>query len=154
MGVSYSKATIDGGFQRIMSLQEVRLDYNITSFLENSYASFNAKSATNPQGPFRRSLLHYAAMGDCTKIVCILLQNGAAVDCRDQNRRTPLHWAAEYGALDCVKILLKNGAELNAKDDMGSTPLEALLHAGTGQTAKTEAYLRKCAKETDAKRRK
>lgn len=34
----------------------------------------------------------------------------------------------------------------------GSASLEALLHAGTGQTAKTEAYLRKKgAKKTDAK---
>lgn len=143
MGASYSKAAIDDNFHRMMSIQEVRLDYNITSFLESAHASFKRESATNPQGPFRRSLLHYAAMGNCKKLVSILLQKGAAVDCRDQNMRTPLFWAAEYGALDCVKILSNNGAEINAKDDMGSTPLDVLLHSGTGRTVKTEAYLRK-----------
>lgn len=66
--------------------------------IKDEHASLST-SATNPQGPFKRSLLHYAAMGNCTELTHFL-QNGAAVDCRDQNQRTPLSWAAENGALD------------------------------------------------------
>lgn len=68
-------------------------------------------------------------MGNCTELLCFLLQNGAAVDFHDQNKRTPLFWAAEYDALESVKISLMNGAKINAEGDMFSTPLS------------TEAYL-------------
>lgn len=146
MGVSpHFKTMIDGEFQRMKTIKEITLNHNIMAFLDDAYASLNEKGVTNPQGPFKRSLLHYAAMGDCTELLHFLLQNGAAVDCRDQNKRTPLSWAAEYGALDTVKILLENNAEINSTDDMFSTPL-TWLHAADpsrGQITDTEAYLRK-----------
>ena len=105
-------------FQRMKTIREIELNHNIIAFLDDIHASLNEKGATNPIGPFKRSLFHYAAMGDCTELIRFLLQNGAAVDCRDQNKRTPLSWAAEYGALNTVKILLENGAEINSTDDM------------------------------------
>lgn len=151
---SHSKSIIDGKFQRMKSFRENRLDNDIMTFLKRACASLNAKGASNYQGPYKRPLLHYAAMGDCTELLRFLLQNGAEVDCHDQNKRTPLSWAAEYGALGTVKILLANGAKLNTTDDMFSTPLTWLLQAGTGQRADTEAYLRmKGAKEKGATRR-
>lgn len=158
MGVSpHSKSMIAGEFQRMKTIREVTLNHNIIDFLDDAYASLNEKGVTNPQGPFKRRLFHYAAMGDCTELICFLLQNGAAVDCRDQNKRTPLSWAAEHGALNTVKILLENSVKINSTDDMFSTPLTWLLHAAdpsTGQIAGTEAYLRKMgAKEKGAKRR-
>ena len=158
MGVSpHSKTMIAGEFQRMKTIREITLDHNIIAFLDDVYAPLNEKGATNPQGPFKRSLFHYAAMGDCTELIHFLLQNSAAVDCRDQNKQTPLSWAAEYGALNTVKILLENGAEINSTDDMFTTPETWLLHAADpsrGQVADTEAYLKEMgAKEKGSKRR-
>ena len=157
MGIPpHSKAVIDGEFRRMKTIREIRLDHDIMAFLDDVHASLNVKGATNSRGPFKRPLLHYAAMGNCTELIHFLLQNGAAVDGRDQNKRTALFWAAEYGALDAVKILLANGAKINARDDMFSTAVGSLLYAGNpmGQIAGTEAYLREMgAKEKGAKRR-
>ncbi len=55
--------------------------------------------------------------------VDVLVDEGAAVDAKDNNFRTPLHLAALRGGLDCVEILLSNSAELNAKDFQGLTAL-------------------------------
>jgi hypothetical protein len=151
-----SMAIIDGEFLRLKEFNEVKLNGDIRDFMEDAHSSFKSKGALNPRGPkFKKSLIHYAAMGDYSELLRVLLANGAARDDRDQNSRTPLSWAAEYGALESVKILLEEGAEINSKDDMFSTPLSWLVHAGapTPQLAATEAYLRKSgAKEKGAKR--
>ncbi|EAW21807.1 hypothetical protein KXV22_001150 [Aspergillus fumigatus] len=135
---------IDGEFQRLREFREIKLDDEILAFLQAANSSLKSKGATNPRGPFKRSLIHYAAMGDCSELLRLLLKTGAAKDDRDQNRRTPLSWATEYGALDSVKILLECGAKVNSTDDMYSRPLSWLMHSGaaTGQFEATEAYLR------------
>ena len=149
-----SKAVIHDEFQRMKTIKKIALNDDIIAFLKEAHASLKANGATNPQGPFKRPLLHYAAMGNCTELLRFLLQNGAAVDFCDQNKRTPLFWAAEYDALESVKILLKNGAKINAEDDMFSTPLSTLRHACKHKATETEAYLRMIgAKEKGAKRR-
>ena len=154
-GFPYSKALIHDEFQRMKTIREIALNDDIIAFLEMAHASLKANGATNPQGPFKRPLLHYAAMGNCTELLRYLLQNGAAVDCRDQNKRTPLFWAAEYDALESVKILLKNGANINAEDDMFSTPLSTLRHACEHEATETDEYLRMMGakQEEGAKRR-
>lgn len=149
-----SKAVIHDEFQRMKTIREIALNDDIIAFLEKAHTLLKAKGATNPQGPFKRPLLHYAAMGNCTELLHFQLQNGAAVDCCDQNKRTPLFWAAEYDMLESVEILLKNRAKINAEDDMFCTPRSTLRHACTHQATETEAYLRMMgAKEKGAKRR-
>jgi ankyrin repeat protein len=101
------------------------------NFLNDVHSSWASKAASNPRGPFKRSLIHYAAMGGCSELLRFLLRNGAAKDDRDQNKRTPLSWAAEYGAFTSVKILLEHGAKINSTDDMYSTPLSWLIHASS-----------------------
>ena len=61
-------------------MREIKSNNHILSFLENSYDSFKREGASNTRGPFRQSLIHYAAMGDCTELLEILLRNGAAKD--------------------------------------------------------------------------
>lgn len=149
-----SKAVIHDEFQRMKTIREIALNDDLIAFLEDAHASLMGKGASNPQGPFKRHLLHYAAMGNCTELLCLLLENGAAVDCRDQNKRTPLFWAAEYDALESVKILLMNGAKIKAEDDIFSTLLSTLRHACAHQARETEAYLIMMgAKEKGSKRR-
>lgn len=124
-----SMAIIDGEFLRLKEFNEVKLNADIQDFLEDAHSSFTSKGALNPREPrFKRSLIHYAAMGDCSELLHFLLATGAARDDRDLNSRTPLSWAAEHGALKSVKILLEDGAEINSMDDMFSN---AFVVAGT-----------------------
>lgn len=60
-GFPYSKALIHDEFQRMKTIREIALDDDIIAFLEMAHASLKANGATNPQGPFKRPLLHYAA---------------------------------------------------------------------------------------------
>jgi ankyrin repeat protein len=114
-----SMTIIDGEFQHLKSIREISLNKDVVAFLEDAHLSLKSKGICNPRGPFARSLVHYAAMGDCAELLLYLLQwkQGAAKEDRDQNKRTPLSWAAEYGALRVVKTLLDNGAKVNSMDD-------------------------------------
>lgn len=140
-----SMTIIDGEFQRLKKIPEIELDQDIVAFLDAAHSSLKSKGTLNPRGPFKRSLVHYAAMGDCCELLRCLLRAGADKEDWDQNRRTPLSWAAEYAALNSVKVLLEHGANINSMDDMYSTPLSWLRNAGkpTAQSKATKAYLRK-----------
>ena len=151
-----SKESIDQEFQRIFALREIQLDPKTLAFLKDAQASLGSKPPRTLEGPMRRSLMHYAAMGNCPELLRYLLLNNAAVDTRDRNNRTPLSWAAEYCSLDIVKILLDNGAKINSTDDMYTTPLSWLIHAGRpgAQHAIMKAFLiSKGASEKGFKRR-
>ncbi|KAJ5556062.1 hypothetical protein N7513_003704 [Penicillium frequentans] len=152
-----SREAIDAEFRRLMEIREIQLDPQALSFLKNAGNSLETKNIRDPRGPMERSLLHYAAMGDCSELIRYLLLNKARVNDQDRNKRTPLSWAAEYASLDAAKILLlKHGAKVNSLDDMYTTPLLWLLHAGpnSDQNALTEAYLiDKGARDKGAKRR-
>ncbi|KAJ5330492.1 hypothetical protein N7476_000275 [Penicillium atrosanguineum] len=151
-----SKKAIDEEFERLVKIREIQLDPEALKFLENACGSLGSKNMLDFRGPMKRSLLHYAAMGDCSELIRHLLLNNAAVDVRDRNKRTPLSWAAEYASLNAVKILLLNGAKINSTDDMYTTPLTWLLLAGpnNNHSAATASYLRKMGgKEKGMKRR-
>jgi uncharacterized protein len=64
------------------------------------------------------SALHYAATGPEPKIVALLLDHGAAIDCRSPNRSTPLMMAARYGAQASVDLLLARGADKRLRNDL------------------------------------
>jgi uncharacterized protein len=64
------------------------------------------------------SALHYAATGPEPKVVALLLDHGAAIDCRSPNRTTPLMMAARYGAEASVDLLLARGADKRLRNDL------------------------------------
>jgi ankyrin repeat protein len=141
-----STTTIDGEFKRLKNIQINALDKNIMAFLEATHISVQSEGICNPRGPFKRSLIHYAAMGDCTELLLRLLEIDAPIDDHDQNKRTPLSWAAEYGSYNATKILVENGAQVNALDNVYRTPLSWLEHAGHPDCKGlpvTKAYLKK-----------
>ena len=79
---------------------------------------------TNKQG---QNGLMLASQHGYSKIVSLLLENGANFDTKDKiNNNTALMIACRYGHLDCVKILLKNGACLN---DIGENGYNSFLMA-------------------------
>lgn len=151
-----SKQAIGEEFDRLTAIREIKLDPEALVFLENARASLGSKNILSLRGPMNISLIHYAAMGDCSELIRYLLLKNTGVDERDRNKRTPLSWAAEYASLNATKVLLLNGAKINSLDDMYTTPLTWLLQAGPNndQNALTEAYLiSKGAKDKGAKRR-
>lgn len=60
----------------------------------------------------------------------LLIENGAALDFKDQQDRTSLIWAAKSGHEAVTKLLIEKGAALNIKDIFGKT---ALTYAKEGR---------------------
>lgn len=137
---------IDREFKHLKDIQINALDKNIMAFLEKAQIFVQSEDIRDLRDPFKRSLIHYAAIGDCTELLLRLLDIGAPIDDRDQNRRTPLSWAAQYGSHNATRILVENGAQVNSLDDMYGTPLSWLKHAGHPDCKGlpvTKAYLKK-----------
>jgi ankyrin repeat protein len=65
--------------------------------------------------------LHWAAANGQTKLVEMLIANGAAAGGTDSWGRTPLHLGIRYR--DVVELLLSSGASVNAVDRFLNTPL-------------------------------
>lgn len=155
MKSALSRTDIGPEFDRVKSIREISLNKDLVMFVEKSYSSLQSRRVLKRRDPFKRSVLHYAAMGDCTNLLHFLLQGEPEIDSRDMYGRTPLSYAAEYGSLHVAKILLERGANVNAMDYEGSTPLAWLIHAGNPKCknlAATEAYLKKRGAKEDTMR--
>ncbi|CAP87142.1 putative ankyrin repeat protein [Penicillium chrysogenum] len=132
-------------FDHLKAVRAIYLNAKLVAFVENAHSSLQSRGRFKQRDCYKRSLLHYAAMGNCTNLLLYLLQSKPDIDSRDQWGRTALSWAAEYGSLAVANILLEQGANLNALDYEGGTPLTWLIHAGNPEMinlAATEAYLR------------
>ncbi|KAJ5481369.1 hypothetical protein N7475_000181 [Penicillium sp. IBT 31633x] len=149
-----SMTVIDGEFQRLKGIREIHCDEDVMAFLQDAQSTLKYQGIYNLRGPFKRSLIHYAAMGDCAELLIYLLQDGTTKNDLDQNKRTPLSWAAQYGALRTVKLLLDNGADINSMDDMYTTPLSWSTQAdrGPNQAATVDYLRRNCATRKGATR--
>ncbi|KAJ5742289.1 hypothetical protein N7533_011698 [Penicillium manginii] len=130
---------IDKEFELLKYIRENRLNKDIMNYLDKTHDEIQLRGICNPRGPYKKSLIHFAAMGDCTALLQNLLYIGALVDDLDHNKRTPLSWAAEYGSLGATRILLKNGAKVNSLDDIYCSPLTWLINAGSPQYKDLEA---------------
>lgn len=58
-----------------------------------------------------------------TRLLDLLVRNGADANYKDSRHVTPLHIATFDGKADCVRILLRARADTNLKDRHGQTPL-------------------------------
>lgn len=70
-----------------------------------------------------------ARKGDL-RMVLRLIENGAAVNGRDQNGWTALHRAAFKGRVDVARALVEKGVDVDAKDEEGYTALHCAVEAG------------------------
>jgi hypothetical protein len=89
----------------------------------------SSAAAAEPSG-----LLVAAALGDTAKIQT-LMDQGAALNERDELGRTPLMLAVIDGRPEVVRLLLDRGADPNAADNSGRTPLQMARQAGLRQIA-------------------
>ena len=69
------------------------------------------------------TVLHCAASAGHINVVCMLLDEGAAVDIEDEMGHTPLHFAAAWGREKLVPLLVSRGADVNAKAKNDATPI-------------------------------
>jgi len=68
--------------------------------------------------------LHQAVFfGRSTRMIRLLLERGAIVDCLTVFNETPLHFAANTNFLAAAQILLEYGANVNHKDKWLRTPI-------------------------------
>ncbi|KAF3441433.1 hypothetical protein FNV43_RR15347 [Rhamnella rubrinervis] len=61
-----------------------------------------------------------------------LLENGAAINGRDQHGWTALHRACFKGRMDAVRTLIEKGIDVDAKDEDGYTALHCATESGHG----------------------
>jgi ankyrin repeat protein len=138
MALHTPTSIIDKEFEHLKNMRENRLNKEIMNCLDKTQNEIQLRGIFNPRGPYKKSLIHFAAMGDCT-VSSKPTGRPYYRDDLDHNKRTPLSWAAEYGSLGATKILLKNGAKVNSLDDMYCSPLTWLIHAGSPREA-TRSY--------------
>ncbi|XP_059171165.1 putative ankyrin repeat protein RF_0381 [Physella acuta] len=59
----------------------------------------------------------------CTKMIHLLINQGAALNIADEHGKTPLHYCVEKMDLDYVNILIEAGADVNITDEKQETAL-------------------------------
>lgn len=88
-----------------------------------------AAEGTDPDAGDRKfgvTPLCWAALGDHTGIVELLIQHGASVDARNRDGATALHGAGFLGRAKAAELLLENGADPDARNHRGETPMYGL----------------------------
>lgn len=80
--------------------------------------------------------LHEAAAEGHLATAEQLIDEGAAINARDEAAKTPLHFAAEHGHMQTVSGLMERGADPTAVDVYGRTAYEYAHRNGHTATAK------------------
>ncbi|KAK8542904.1 hypothetical protein V6N13_136543 [Hibiscus sabdariffa] len=62
-----------------------------------------------------------------------LIENGAAIDGRDQHGWTALHRALFKGQTDAVKMLIEKGIDIDSRDEDGYTALHCAVESGQAE---------------------
>ncbi|HSZ07493.1 MAG TPA: ankyrin repeat domain-containing protein [Steroidobacteraceae bacterium] len=88
-----------------------------------SAAAAQAARSSSVTAPAPAALLSAAASGDVVQAGAVLDQGGA-VDARDELGRTPLMLAVIQNRPEVVRLLLNRGADPNRADSSGRTPLQ------------------------------
>lgn len=137
---------ITGEFRRLKRMRDNQLSEDVMNFVEEAHSLLKFSGISNPNGPFKRSLIHYAAMGDCQELLLQLVAIRTPIDLCDGDNRTPLSWAAQFGSYVTARILVENGANVNTLDNKFLTPLSWLLQNEKNETngyAALQLYLEK-----------
>lgn len=75
-------------------------------------------------------ILHILFTGD-SRLVRILIENGADVNLENGDNETALHIATVIGREEIVELLVKNNAEVNRRNRNEKTALDIAIEKGT-----------------------
>ncbi len=100
----------------------------------------NGASMEARENWWKRTPLMVAAGSGQTKLVELLLDRGAQIDCQGKQRLTALLYAARENKEEIVHLLLDRGANPNSEDSRGNTALE---YARQNKNYNLEAYIKK-----------
>lgn len=117
-----------GSFEIVQALLEHGADISTPNGFGNTALHVAATGGGLDGGP---SFLDFL-FGKYTKIMRLLLANGADPHVRNKQGATPLLDSAELGFKKGAELLLKHGAKVDAADDDGNTPLIAAAGNGGG----------------------
>ena len=105
---------------RAVSKEEPQL---IECFLKTTSASLSAFALSTGENDDQNSLLLLAVNRSDEKVVDLLLEKGADINCRDRSGRTPLFRAVSDGNKKIARLLLDKGADIDVEDGSARTPL-------------------------------
>ncbi|MDE5580564.1 MAG: ankyrin repeat domain-containing protein [Treponemataceae bacterium] len=77
-----------------------------------------------------RPILFFAIENNYKKLVELLIEKGANIECKGKYEATPLLTATSNGNLDLVSLLLEKGANIECENEDGVTPLFAAIVKG------------------------
>lgn len=79
----------------------------------------------------RNKALHLAAEAGSAELVTILADEGADVNCKNDEGSTPLHWCVPPNFFETTQALLNKGADPNEPDKYGHAPLHWAITDGS-----------------------
>jgi ankyrin repeat protein len=120
--------------ERKDELSRTALGYSVSSLYHPDFeivlALVEAGANVNAENSNGESVLFLASSGSDTRIVGLLIDQGADVNARDNYKQTPLMEAARAGgSIDMIELLLKHGAEINARSAGNTTALIWAAHS-------------------------
>ncbi|MDE6718277.1 MAG: ankyrin repeat domain-containing protein [Treponemataceae bacterium] len=77
-----------------------------------------------------KPILFFAIENNYKKLVELLIEKGANIECKGKYEATPLLTATSNGNLDLVSLLLEKGANIECENEDGVTPLFAAIVKG------------------------
>lgn len=69
-------------FGRLKDVRAISLNAKLVAFVEKAHSALQSRGRFKQRDCYKRSLLHYAAMGNCTNLLQHLLQSKPDVDSR------------------------------------------------------------------------
>ena len=82
-----------------------------------------------------RRPLNWAALGNDTAMIELLLKLGADINGKNVSGFTPLHHAVEAQAVEAITLLLRKGADPTIKNGRNLTPAEFAVETGRSRAA-------------------
>ncbi len=105
--------------------------YETAEYLTKMGAQINTPS----RNPLKAVPIQSAAAAGHTKIVILLLDNGADPNLREQGGYTPLHAAAQNGDVGMIRALINHGADVKIASQDGKLPIDLANQAGHAEAA-------------------
>lgn len=126
--LSMAKILIENGANVNEKDEKERTPLHYASQLDQmSIMDMLADSQSGAEGKLDPSSVIKALAESRSKMISMLIEQGAEVNERDENEETPLHKVSYIGYFPAIKTLMDSNAEVNGTNSSGKTPLQITL---------------------------